>query len=193
MSPDREDEDLAGKSGGVGCILSLGSNLGDRRGHLTLAIQRLAGTPVLAVESISRVVESEPWGPVAQGRFLNVVLGCRSATGAMELLRLVQGIETDGGRERVVRYGPRTLDIDIIFFGDLVLESSALTLPHPFWRERPFVHDLLGDLPPGTMREFLIHPGVAEALRAERQLSPELTVVDPLDLPGVTLRTGHSI
>jgi len=167
------------------CVLSFGSNLGDRRSHLTYGVSRLAESARFRLESCSRVVESEPWGPVPQGPYLNLLVRGRSTGGPFDLLDLLQGVERDAGRERNLRYGPRTLDIDIIFFGGLVLDSSALTLPHPFWRERPFVRDLLGDVVTAELSEILPLPGVEEALQMGGRLSPELHEVDSLSLTSI--------
>jgi 7,8-dihydro-6-hydroxymethylpterin-pyrophosphokinase len=104
--------------------------------------------------------------------------------GAFDLLDLLQWIERDAGRERGPRYGPRTLDIDIIFFGGLVLDTPALTLPHPYWRERAFVHDLLSDVVTVESPELLTFPGLEEALRIGGRLSPGLGEVESL-IPGL--------
>lgn len=186
MTARRDDRPEAGMPAGVLCILALGSNLGDRRGHLSAAVAQLAESRGVRVEALSRVVESEPWGPVPQGRYLNLLVRARVQLDAEALLALAQRIEAAAGRDRSVRYGPRTLDIDIIFFGELVLDTPSLTLPHPFWRERPFVHDLLSDIVLDGAGE-LPHSGVREALRTGGALSPELQEVDSMvltNLPG---------
>jgi 7,8-dihydro-6-hydroxymethylpterin-pyrophosphokinase len=99
---------------------------------------------------------------------------------AYDLLAIVQRIEDDAQRERGVRYGPRTLDIDIIFYGDLYLETAELILPHPLWRERPFVHDLLGDVLDQAELGSRAFPGVEEALQTGGRLSPGLREVEPI-------------
>lgn len=162
------------------CILSFGSNLGDRRYHLVNGILRLQTSGLVRLEAISRVVESQAWGPVQQGPYLNLLLRGEAQIDAIGLLELLQRIERDEGRVRDLRYGPRTLDIDIIFYGDLHLSTDSLTLPHPYWRERPFVHDLLGDVLPADPHGIGSIPGVQEALHTGGRLSPELREVEPI-------------
>ena len=127
-------------------VLSVGSNLGDRLGTLqgcVQAISGLAGTDVLA---ISPVYETAPVGGPAQPDYLNAVLAVRTALDPRALLAATQGIEADFGRVRAERFGPRTLDIDIISYDGEVSDDPVLTLPHPRARERAFVlapwHDI---------------------------------------------------
>ena len=127
-------------------VLSVGSNLGDRLGTLqgcVQAISGLAGTEVLA---ISPVYETAPVGGPAQPDYLNAVLAVRTALAPRALLDATQGIEADFGRVRAERFGPRTLDIDIISYDGEVSDDPVLTLPHPRAHERAFVlapwHDL---------------------------------------------------
>jgi len=120
-------------------VLSVGSNLGDRLGTLqgcVHAISGLAGTDVLA---ISPVYETAPVGGPAQPDYLNAVLAVRTALGPRALLAATQGIEADFGRVRAERFGPRTLDIDIISYDGEVSGDPVLTLPHPRAHERAFV------------------------------------------------------
>ena len=127
-------------------VLSVGSNLGDRLGTLQGCVQAiggLAGTDVLA---ISPVYETAPVGGPAQPDYLNAVLAVRTALGPRALLAATQGIEADFGRVRAERFGPRTLDIDIISYDGEVSDDPVLTLPHPRAHERAFVlapwHDI---------------------------------------------------
>jgi 2-amino-4-hydroxy-6-hydroxymethyldihydropteridine diphosphokinase len=127
-------------------VLAVGSNLGDRLGTLqecVVAIGRLPGTDVLA---ISPVYETDPVGGPAQPDYLNAVLVVRTGLGPRELLEAAHGIEADFGRVRGERFGPRTLDIDIISYADEVSDDPVLTLPHPRAHERAFVlapwHDI---------------------------------------------------
>ena len=127
-------------------VLSVGSNLGDRLGTLQGCVQAiggLAGTDVLA---ISPVYETAPVGGPAQPDYLNAVLAVRTALDPRALLAATQGIEADFGRVRAERFGPRTLDIDIISYDGEVSDDPVLTLPHPRAHERTFVlapwHDL---------------------------------------------------
>lgn len=109
-------------------VLSLGSNLGDRLGHLR------AGLAVLEPYAVSRVYETAPWGGVEQADFLNVVALC--AVDAAEAWRRAVAAETAAGRSREVRWGPRTLDVDVVWATGV---DPALVLPHPRAAERAFV------------------------------------------------------
>ena len=127
-------------------VLAVGSNLGDRLGTLqecVAAIGRLPGTDVLA---ISPVYETDPVGGPAQPEYLNAVLVVRTGLRPRELLEAAHRIEADFGRVRGERFGPRTLDIDIISYADEVSDDPVLTLPHPRAYERAFVlvpwHDI---------------------------------------------------
>ena len=131
--------------------LSLGSNLGDRRQLLKLAreeLQRQLG-PLLYE---SEIVSNPPWGPVPQEDYLNQVVvvavdvplsGPGIATALHRILDVTQSIELAAGRTRDQRWGPRTLDIDVIFLEDIMYEDARLSVPHPWWQQRSFVTDLL--------------------------------------------------
>lgn len=120
-------------------VLSLGSNLGDRLENLQEAIDALFDAPGLTLAALSPVYETAPWGPVEQDDFLNIVLVAITRLTPETLLERVLGIEESLRRERTVRWGPRTLDIDIVQFGTLVSDDPDLTLPHPRAHERAFV------------------------------------------------------
>jgi 2-amino-4-hydroxy-6-hydroxymethyldihydropteridine diphosphokinase len=142
--------------------LSLGSNLGQREDHLQQAIDRLsaAGVKILRV---SAVHETEPRDLPHQPWFLNLVLEVETDLFPMQLLARLQKIEAELGRKRLVAKGPRTIDIDILLFGNFVMETERLTIPHPRLTERRFVLEPLVELAPElrhpvsrrTMRELL--------------------------------------
>lgn len=167
----------------VQVILSLGSNVGDRRGHLERGVRFLAER--LHLTGISRVVDSEPWGPVAQPRFLNLVLRGETGLEPMGLLDVLQAAERDAGRTRVVHMGPRTLDVDLILYGSKRIRRPALTVPHPHWRERPFVaalaQDVAGDLTdPETGRSLA---AIGADWAPSGRLPPGMTEVEPITIP----------
>ena len=118
--------------------VALGSNLGDRESHLAHARARIAALPRTRVIAASRVEETEPLGPVPQGRYLNQMLLLETALEPAELLGQLHAIEAERGRRRTVRWGPRTLDLDIVQFGQRVLRSVDLVIPHPALAERDF-------------------------------------------------------
>ena len=124
-------------------ILALGSNLGDREAFLRLAVQELA--PVRQ----SQVWETDPvGGPERQGPYLNMVVAVQTDLDPFALLRRCQRIERLAGRVREVRWGPRTLDVDILFYDDVALTSDVLAVPHPRVAERRFVLAPLAEVAP---------------------------------------------
>jgi 2-amino-4-hydroxy-6-hydroxymethyldihydropteridine diphosphokinase len=120
-------------------VVALGSNLGDRQRNLQAAIDALAGVPGLDLAAVSPVFETSPVGGPDQPDYLNAVLVARTLLPARAVLERCQQIETSLGRVRTQRWGPRTLDLDIIVYGDEVSDDPALTLPHPRAHERAFV------------------------------------------------------
>lgn len=120
-------------------VLALGSNLGDSAEILRGALSALQSTDGIDVTGVSRVVETDPVGGPEQGVFLNAVVTIRTDRGPRELLSTCQRIESDFDRVREVRWGPRTLDVDIISIEGMVSDEPELTLPHPRAHERGFV------------------------------------------------------
>ncbi len=131
-------------------FLGLGSNQGDRLGHLDRAVTLLEGGGDLA--SVSPVYETEPVGGPEQGPYLNAVVELMTEDPPRALLERCRALEADAGRVRTVRFGPRTLDADVLLVGDEVVNEPDLTLPHPRLFERRFVlaplHDLAPELVP---------------------------------------------
>jgi 2-amino-4-hydroxy-6-hydroxymethyldihydropteridine diphosphokinase len=135
----------------VRAFLSLGSNLGDRTTHLRRAVDQLRAGNDPVVTAVSPVYETEPvGGPDDQGAFLNLVVEL-AVTGPVDPYRLLEQchrLEAAAGRVRAVRWGPRTLDADVIWIDGVALDDPELTVPHPRWRERRFVLAPLADLAP---------------------------------------------
>jgi 2-amino-4-hydroxy-6-hydroxymethyldihydropteridine diphosphokinase len=128
----------------VRAFLGLGSNLGDRVGHLRAAI---AAIPDLV--GVSPVYETEPMGgPIGQDPYLNVVVELMTDRTPRQLLDLCRKLEADAGRVREVRWGPRTLDVDVLLADDLVIQDDDLVVPHPRLWQRRFVVAPLRDLAP---------------------------------------------
>jgi 2-amino-4-hydroxy-6-hydroxymethyldihydropteridine diphosphokinase len=140
--------------------LSLGSNLGDRSQHLEDAI-RLLQQPDLTVLRRSSLYETEPRDLRDQPWFLNLVLEIETALFPMQLLSRIQKVEGRLGRKRLADKGPRTIDIDIVLFGSVVMDTPALTIPHPRVQNRRFVLEPLAELSPD-----LRHPVTRETYRA---------------------------
>src|SRR5438046_750339 len=116
----------------VTAYIALGSNLGDRRAMLDAAVARLRATPEIEVTRVSSYHETEPvGGPSGQGKYLNAAAELRTTLDAQQLLTVMQSIESDIGRVRAERHGPRTIDLDILLFGDEIIKNDVLTVPHP--------------------------------------------------------------
>ena len=124
-------------------FLALGSNLGDRRATLAAAVAALDD-----VMSVSPVYETDPVGGPTQGPYLNIVVELETGRGARELLTAALALEADAGRERRVRWGPRTLDVDVLWVEGETVDEPDLRVPHPRMAERGFVMVPLADLAP---------------------------------------------
>ena len=120
-------------------VLSLGANLGDRLGTLQAAVDALARTPGVRVTAVSSVYETSPVGGPAQPDFLNAAVLADASLPPLALLDRALQLETELGRVRAARWGPRVIDIDLIVVGEAVLDSSRLVLPHPRAAARAFV------------------------------------------------------
>lgn len=118
--------------------VALGSNMGEREVHLAHARRRLAGLPGTRVVATSRIEETAPLGPVKQGPYLNQMILLETTLAPTELLAHCRMIEAERGRERGERWGPRTLDLDIVRFGDRTVREPGLTIPHPELPNRDF-------------------------------------------------------
>ena len=120
-------------------FVGLGANLGDRRGAIERTVELLRGRGDLQVVAVSTLRETEPWGPVEQPPFLNGALAIETDLGPLELLRVLLEVERDLGRVRSgERWGPRTIDLDIVRMGDVRLDTPTLVLPHPGFPSRDF-------------------------------------------------------
>ena len=131
-------------------FLALGSNVGDRHAHLQAAVDFVHQPPSLWVRAVSSVYESDPVGGPVQDDFLNAVIEIETDRSPQQLLEIAHSAEAAADRVRVERWGPRTLDVDIVLIDGVIVDEPDLTVPHPRWRERDFVlapmHDLAPDL-----------------------------------------------
>jgi 2-amino-4-hydroxy-6-hydroxymethyldihydropteridine diphosphokinase len=172
----------SGETAPVDAAIGLGGNLGDRRGFIGRALAALAEQPGIRLVAVSALYETEPWGKTDQPRFLNAAARIATALPPRSLLAAAIAVERSLGRERGERWGPRTIDLDILLYGDRTIDEPGLTVPHPRLTERPFVLAPLADVVPDariagrTVREWLAETGRAG-----------LTVVEP---PGWYAQTG---
>jgi 2-amino-4-hydroxy-6-hydroxymethyldihydropteridine diphosphokinase len=127
-------------------FVALGSNLGDRAAYLTSAIAALARVPGSRLLATSTIEETVPFGAVAQGPYLNQMAALETTLPAHALLRELQRIERALGRVRRVRWGARTIDLDLVTLGTTMMHTAALTLPHPGVRDRDFWRRELAEL-----------------------------------------------
>lgn len=151
--------------------LSIGSNLGDRERYLDFAIDQLNALEDTKVTAVSDYLETEPYGNVEQDDFLNGALAIKTLKTPEELLEVIHMIEAQAHRERLIHWGPRTLDIDILFFDDEIIMQDDLIIPHVDIRKREFVLE-----PLSTIAPYYIHPvyrksivELLEELRADTQ------------------------
>ncbi len=126
--------------------VALGSNLGDRAAYLARAREAIASLPHTRILAESRVEETPPFGPVAQGAFLNQMLAVETELSPRELLDGLLEIERGAGRVRDVRWGPRTLDLDIVMFASQTTNEPGLVVPHPGLADRGFWRRELAEL-----------------------------------------------
>lgn len=135
--------------------IALGSNMGDKGGYLRQAVESLNQTEGCRVEQVSDFIVTSPYGGVEQDDFLNGVLKMETILTPLELLDRLHEIEKEANRERIVRWGPRTLDLDILLYDDLVLDLPQLTIPHREMHLRSFVLDPLRQIAPWKRHPLL--------------------------------------
>ena len=136
--------------------IGMGSNVGEREAHLRAAVEALRNTIGLRVLAVSRFYETAPLGgPPGQGDYLNAVCAVAGARTARELLERLLAIEAGRGRARRERWGPRTLDLDLLLFGDAVIDEPGLNVPHPCLHERAFVIEPLAAIAPDARHPLL--------------------------------------
>jgi 2-amino-4-hydroxy-6-hydroxymethyldihydropteridine diphosphokinase len=132
--------------------VGLGANLGDREGALRAAVAALEATEEISVVAVSAFRETEPVGFLDQPRFLNGAAAVETTLTPRELLHALLAVERSLGRTREVpRFGPRTIDLDLLLYGDESVDEPGLTVPHPRLRERAFALEPLAELDPGLV------------------------------------------
>jgi 2-amino-4-hydroxy-6-hydroxymethyldihydropteridine diphosphokinase len=137
---------------GTPALIGLGSNLGDRPAHLGLAVAALSATPGVTVRAVSSYYETAPvGGPPGQGRFLNAAAALETTLDPLALLDALNAVEDRAGRVRSARWGERTLDLDLLLFGDRVIETPRLQVPHPRMALRRFVLAPMAEVAPDAV------------------------------------------
>lgn len=150
------------RRGGEIVYVAIGANLGDRTATFSATIRAIEAESDLLLLFASPIFETEPMGPAGQGRYLNAVIQLRVWLDPLELLRRLQSIEVSLGRDRsreTLRWGPREIDLDILFFGDRCIETPELVVPHAHAHERSFVM-----APMATLSPSFVHPRLGRSV-----------------------------
>jgi 2-amino-4-hydroxy-6-hydroxymethyldihydropteridine diphosphokinase len=158
----------------TGIFLGLGSNIGDRAAYLKEAI-KLIGLPIVAISS---VYESEPVDYLNQPWFLNRILQCETTFHPLNLLQECQKVETELGRTREISKGPRTIDIDLLFYNEEIISTPDLTVPHPAIPQRRFVLIPMSEIAPD-----FVHPQLKLTIRELLERCPDNSVVKRIAAP----------
>ena len=138
-------------------FIGLGSNLGDREEYIIKAINCLKETSDINVEKISTIIETEPQDAAGQGKYLNAVIKLETNLAALELLKKLQNIEDSLGRVRTFKNASRTIDLDILLYGEEVIDRSELKIPHQRMFERKFVIEPLLEIEPELKNKLIKH------------------------------------
>ena len=131
--------------------ISFGSNLGDREKNINEALKLINDSDDIEIINVSKIIETEPWGYLEQDNFLNGVCEIKTLMTPKELIVFLLEIEKKLKRERLIKWGPRTLDLDVIYYDDLISEDDEIILPHPRMEEREFVLVPLNEIAPNKL------------------------------------------
>ena len=134
--------------------LGLGSNLGGRENNISLAMEQLKRRDI-HIRKQSTIIETEPVGGPPQDKFLNAVVMAETSLTPFDLLKTIKDIETTLGRTKTIRNGPRTIDIDILLYQNVMINTSELAIPHPRMSQREFVMIPLKEIAPQLAEEFV--------------------------------------
>jgi len=153
--------------------LSIGSNIGDREQHLKRALEYLQQDSYIRVGRISDFIVTEPYGYTEQEEFLNGAVEIFTLYAPAELLRILHAAEEDGGRKRLVHWGPRTVDLDILFYDDIIVAEPDLIIPHPEIAKRAFVLEPMSQIAP-----WFVHPALGKSIVQMWEQLKEIEIVE---------------
>lgn len=134
--------------------IGIGSNIGDREANCLNAIERLKDKGI-AVKKVSSMYETEPWGLKEQPRFINIAVEVETKLSPEELLNTLKAMEKEMGRKGAVKWGPRIIDLDILFYDDIVIDMEHLQIPHLLLHERDFILLPLSEIAPDKVHPVL--------------------------------------
>ena len=156
----------------ITAYIGIGSNLGTPEKNCTKAIEKISNTKDIKIISKSSFYQTEPIGGVQQGWFVNSAIEIETDLSPENLLSVLLNLELAMGRIRKEKWGPRLIDLDLLFYGNLVLENKSLILPHPEIQNRKFVL-----VPMSEIAENLIHPTLTKTIKTLHQESSDITIV----------------
>lgn len=133
--------------------ISIGSNIGDKKKNIEESIERISNIKEIKVSKVSTLIKTKPWGMEDQDEFLNGAIEIKTTLSPKELMQTLLKIEAEMKRERILRWGPRIIDLDVIFYDDLISSDEEIILPHPRMEERTFVLEPLNEIAP-----YMLHP-----------------------------------
>jgi 2-amino-4-hydroxy-6-hydroxymethyldihydropteridine diphosphokinase len=162
----------------ITAYIGIGSNLGTPEKNCTKAIEKISSTKDIKIISKSSFYRTEPIGGVQQGWFVNSAIEIETDLSPENLLSVLLNLELAMGRTRKEKWGPRLIDLDLLFYGNLVLENKSLTLPHPEIQNRKFVL-----VPMSEIAENLIHPTLKKTIKTLLQESSDVTIVKKIKNP----------
>ena len=142
--------------------IGIGSNLGNREKNCRQAVELLENKGIL-IKKKSSLYETEPWGIRDQPLFFNMAIEIETELKPEELLEVLQAVETEIGREKTFKWGPRIIDLDILLYDDIILREETLTIPHPLMHERDFVLRPLSEIAP-DMKHPILQLSIGELL-----------------------------
>lgn len=160
---------------GIICYIGIGSNLGDSLKNCRDAVDAISRTTGIDLEAVSSFYKTEPVGIEAQNYFVNAVVEIKTALSPESLLQVLQNIENSMGRKKEVKGGPRIIDLDLLFYGQDVVNENGLIIPHPEIHKRRFVLEPLCEI-----ASYFIHPSFGVSIRGLKERLSDKKVVEKI-------------